>query len=1164
MGRLFFKTLNIRKAPGFRTGINAPELESLSPSVNILTGPNGSGKSTTARIIHQLIWHENTRGCDARGSFEMDGEQWISEVDSAFASYTRDGKEAVPSGLPSSGAQRVYYLALHDLVKAEDGDLAKNILDESIGGFDLEQVQSSLYGSGTRITTRAKDYTEYRDADKKLRDVTEVHRQLKNEEKNLAKLEDSKASAEKASRLKDLFQLAAGYLEAKLTLEDTESKVGAYPEPIQKVTGDEIRIIEECNDEAGKEAQIISDNEREISEKELKLKKLKVPEKGIDDIILAELKRRTDRLTDYERDLRQVKEPAIACQKEAEEGARRKIDLTGETGSFNNPDLQQIGDIDTYFNKSLTTLKLKKLIEAEIGDATRKQAAITKSEIDPATLDEGIRILGNWLKDEKSIRMLFWPLITAGIMSAVLIIMLLAELSNYYILPVAGVIIISSAIAIINIRKANSSLKVRELDYTNTGLKLPGQWESSKVSEKLSELLKESADLRFKEAELIFIETKLNDLKGKKDFLDEEAARLGEDKKKLQDILKAFPEAPCDLSMSELYIFLKNVNEWQSAAIKLGSLVTEKDELEKSWNEELNRCNLIFKDLNAGQASGSIEAKSIFDQLSDHERQRRELSGSIDRLKKSITDSRERIAKIERKTCSLYTRLGIEQGNKDEVAGLVSRLDAYRKDIESKSIAEAGFKQAKRKLHQHPLYVENSAKLENTELSVCLERVQYYEKEAEGLGDISTKITRIKTLIDHKKEGNELEEVLARRNDAVSNLGRLHEQHLSSITGSLLIENIQKETGEMSRPAVFRTADSYFRKITNNKYELRVSAGNMFMAFDTRLNEALDLTKLSTGTRVQLLLSIRLAFIEQQERGVRLPVIADELLANSDNERADAIISALYEISKGGRQVFYLTAQTDEALRWEKFLQQREDKEYVIIPLDGAYKGHHDVRHKPGISKIKLAADIPAPDGMSIDEYRRIVKVPTYDLMSDTSTMLPLGYLTVDTGLLYRCMKHGIETWGQLKSHPYTGLIQGLDDACLEVMKNKIRILEDFQALYRQGRSKRIDMDTLLDSGAVTPNFRDPVKEKLDLAEGDPVRLLNDLPPGFRTKNKEALESYLVNYGYINEGKPLTKEEIKPRILAASAQLKLEAKEAEDFLNSIIARSGNTTTSQPG
>ena len=57
-----------------------------------------------------------------------------------------------------------------------------------------------------------------------------------------------------------------------------------------------------------------------------------------------------------------------------------------------------------------------------------------------------------------------------------------------------------------------------------------------------------------------------------------------------------------------------------------------------------------------------------------------------------------------------------------------------------------------------------------------------------------------------------------------------------------------------------------------------------------------DLAELSAGRRLQLLVAVRMGFVEEQERGVRVPIVMDETLANSDDASAEALIGAVVEL----------------------------------------------------------------------------------------------------------------------------------------------------------------------------------------------------------------------------------------------------------------------------
>jgi hypothetical protein len=125
------------------------------------------------------------------------------------------------------------------------------------------------------------------------------------------------------------------------------------------------------------------------------------------------------------------------------------------------------------------------------------------------------------------------------------------------------------------------------------------------------------------------------------------------------------------------------------------------------------------------------------------------------------------------------------------------------------------------------------------------------------------------------------------------------------MVGDVLVEHVQDETIEASRPAVFQRANELLATITHGRYELVLAEGKQtFRAYNTAKQKGFALDELSSGTRVQVLLAVRLAFVEQQEQGARLPIVLDETLANTDDLRAEVIIRSLIELAKEGRQIF--------------------------------------------------------------------------------------------------------------------------------------------------------------------------------------------------------------------------------------------------------------------
>ena len=282
------------------------------------------------------------------------------------------------------------------------------------------------------------------------------------------------------------------------------------------------------------------------------------------------------------------------------------------------------------------------------------------------------------------------------------------------------------------------------------------------------------------------------------------------------------------------------------------------------------------------------------------------------------------------------------------------------------------------------------------------------------LENINKEITEIETNIKNAKNKDDLENALRDKDEALNRLEDLYGQNLSSITGNLIVDELKKESREKSQSVILQRADSLFNQITRGRYELRVEENGepVFKAFDTVLNQGLHLQELSTGTRIQLLLSVRLAFVETQEQSLRLPILADELLSNSDDSRAKAIIDALITISREGRQVFYFTAQADEVYKWEKHLNQNPAISYRIFELTGENQENLSLTSEGYDSSTFSfqAGHIPSPEGKTHAAYGEELEVPVFNLLTQPVSQLHLWYLVENPVLLYRSLKQGIRS----------------------------------------------------------------------------------------------------------------------------------------------------------
>jgi hypothetical protein len=135
----------------------------------------------------------------------------------------------------------------------------------------------------------------------------------------------------------------------------------------------------------------------------------------------------------------------------------------------------------------------------------------------------------------------------------------------------------------------------------------------------------------------------------------------------------------------------------------------------------------------------------------------------------------------------------------------------------------------------------------------------------------------------------------------------------TALAGRLLAETRRRYERER-QPDVVRSAQAYFRQITNGRYE-RISAppGDASVRVETESGEQLLPSELSRGTVEQLYLSLRFGLIEEFARHAEpLPVVMDDILVNFDEERAGRAASAIGQLA-ATHQVIFFTCRTETA-----------------------------------------------------------------------------------------------------------------------------------------------------------------------------------------------------------------------------------------------------------
>jgi len=373
---------------------------------------------------------------------------------------------------------------------------------------------------------------------------------------------------------------------------------------------------------------------------------------------------------------------------------------------------------------------------------------------------------------------------------------------------------------------------------------------------------------------------------------------------------------------------------------------------------------------------------------------------------------------------------------------------------------------------------------------------------------------------------------------------------------------VEAETVSSNQEPVFQRADVLLRRITDGQFELRLDDGT-FRAYDTGEQRRVDLNNLSSGTRVQVLLAVRVAFVEHREQETAPPLLLDETLAPFDDQRAETVLDTVIDLAREGRQVFYFTARHDERTRWESRLEE-SDVEYGLQQLT-AGDGHNPISEPPTL-ETPDTIDVPEPDGEEHWQYRERLGVPTFDPREGAASA-PLWYVTEDPEILYRLRTAGIERWGHLQSLLEVGAIDGLlSKTSREQIHRHGAALEVFVEAYTVGRGKAVDRDVLEATGAVTDNFIEEVSTVADQVDGDPDALLERVPDihRFGSSKTEKLRECLRDEGYLDPRPKRPDDQIRSAVVDTYCQYGLEpttaATAADRLLNRISAGSESSET----
>jgi DNA repair exonuclease SbcCD ATPase subunit len=1143
--------LDVVRAPGFeRDGFL---LDDFCEGINLVHGPNAAGKTTTADCIEALLWPDVADGERVTGQLSMNGDQWQVELDHGSVDYRQNGRENGAPTLPTADQRDRYRLSLHDLLQQEttDENFAEIITRESAGGFDLQAAHSELEYADSPITRRNGVYREAAEAIEEWREQDSEGATLEEERPRLERLRERLEGARAAQERCEVLDRAVAYHEKQRACRREREQLDEFSDVLDRVNGDEYETVEELDEEISELERDRREARERIDDARETLEDLDLPEDGVEKGFISGLKKHRDQLENAE----ERREDILADL----EGARERRATARQTLQLDVTD-DDLADLDPGTWEELS--EFARLAD-DLRQTQQMQEAIRRwgedsdiQETDLSDLERASRALEQWLSTPAE------PDVdTSGADAAVRIgaaagvVVSLAGLAlGALVHPgLFGVVLIGIGLAVYGYQQrepeptGSSDRETHQSSYQSAGLEPPASWTPEDVQSRLVDLYEKIAAHKIDEERRHERDSRLQDLD-----VEEKRARLEAQREQLLEGLGAAP----DTDNIELAVLSRRVHDWQEHHDEVLGLEERLETTEKQIDDRLDELRSALDDYGVGAIENAADATEAIRELDERREKHDRATTQLDRAEDDLETFEAKIDDRTTERAQVFERLDLATGEVDELQRLCEQVDEYESQQREYNEASAVAREKREALEAHPEFDES---LLDRELDDLREEQSKVEDRADEREELQKQVTEIETKINQAKKERVAEEARKERERALDALGEQLEEDYSAMVGDALVEYVEDRAVRASRPAVFDRANDLLATITHGQYELELEESDQtFRAYDTTRERYFDLDELSSGTRVQLLLAVRLAFVDQQEQGDQLPVLFDETLANTDDHRARVLIDAMVELAREGRQVFYFTAQGDELAKWMAALDDEPDVEWTTVDLTEA-RDLDDSIEVPDYTTDDLSPDLPDPDEHDHDAYGSALGVDRFQPRRGAGTA-HLWYVVDDVRVLHELLEVRVERWGQLRTlleRDAASLLPDDDDAVERARQNGLAI-EQFVEAWQIGRGEPVTRDVLDNADGVTDTYLDRVTELARDLDGDGQALVEALYDGqvdrFRRNKAEELEEYLVEHGHIVARDQLKKEDIRLRMIETLVDEDVPTETAADRATELLTR----------
>ena len=1211
---MHLRRLAIHSLPGIEPGFT---FEPADAGINIVTGPNAIGKSSLARALQYLLARHATDppALSLEAEFEGGAARWQVVRNGNQIVWRRDGEVVSRPQLPGVDRIGLFRLSVENLLDdsdANDKALAERLRRELHGNFDLGRPRIEI---GRRFA--AHEARVLAEATTARRRVESDYADLQRRESELPALQLRIDAAAAAGDRREHLAQALGLADAIDARKDRESELLGFPSDLDRLRGDELEQLEENERKVLKLKDELRDRQRDLETVGAALERTG----------LAKAAPAPEEVRAAEERLRQLDRKSVEREAARTAVADAAATLRDVLAHFNSA--AEPPQLDTDVFRRTEGVAGPLIAAHQRRRELREQLALAGEAPRAADVDrlrDGAEALRAWLAGDaadsgraRASTRLGW---IVSCLAAVAIVS--AAIASFVqgspaASATAVAALIAFGLALFLLRgprtKAPSPTNAALRRFGETGLGPPVRWDEHGVREHLRDVVEPRLNqLTLQQASAAVSER----IRHQIEDTDEDIERLEKERTALAGEIGFDPRLP----VAELQRFVHLCSDWDKARAEHERQRARFDLLEREIGDTASLVGDFLRPwretdaLDLDDPSGKsdmVVLRGAFDDLRARIEAARVAQDEIRSIGSDMRTLRQRMDEIGSAVESLFARAGVASHDRAALADRVEQLPRWKEANDTLRQANTEEAVVRARLAEQPVLVALADQGERVRLTGELQTASVEAGEHTRLIQLQAEI---RTRLNDAGADRKLEQAAAEENRARQALEDKRDEALLAVATRTLLDDVEQAFEAEHEPAVLRRARDVFANVTARAFDLRLRGDGSFVAHDVRQEAARELAELSSGTRMQLLLALRLAWIETQEQGGEaLPLFLDEALTTSDEDRFAVMARSLERLAGvgvgdgagagdgagsrdgsgnmaeagdadpgrpgsaagnmdgdgigtgsgsedgagRGRQIFYLSARRHEPALWRRATGTSP----AVIDL-AAVRFPSQVR-PPEDYRVEAPPSLPAPNGRSAEDYASLLGVPPrLDPHRPEGGIHLFHLLRDDLPLLHSLM----ETWrivtlGQLEvllaSDAARTALPGED--LQRRLSRRCRVVRTWVELWRQGRGRPVDRGVLEQCSAISATFIDRVSELAVHVRGDAEGLVRALRAGvvdrFRSSKLRELEQWLADEGYTDDQGRLTGEDRRRLTLQRVAPVtEVDAGDVHRVVNWLEANDG--------